>query len=62
MGNNETAVFGGGCFWCTEAIFKQVRGVISVMPGYAGGWKTNPTYHEVCNGDTGHAEVIPGRV
>lgn len=58
MGNNETAVFGGGCFWCTEAIFKQVRGVISVMPGYAGGWKADPTYQEVCNGDTGHAEVI----
>ncbi len=58
MSKNEIAVFGGGCFWCTEAIFKQVKGVISVIPGYAGGWKADPTYHEVCNGDTGHAEVI----
>lgn len=54
----ETAVFGGGCFWCTEAIFKNLRGVISAIPGYAGGTAANPTYEEVCSGKTGHAEVI----
>jgi len=54
----ETAIFGGGCFWCTEALFKQLRGVISVMPGYAGGTVKNPTYEQVCSGKTGHAEVI----
>jgi peptide-methionine (S)-S-oxide reductase len=53
----ETAVFGGGCFWCTEAVFKMLKGVISVEPGYAGGEKPNPTYLEVCSGKTGHAEV-----
>jgi len=56
--NNEAAVLGGGCFWCTESIFKELKGVVSVMPGYAGGEKPNPTYEEVCGGDTGHAEVI----
>jgi peptide-methionine (S)-S-oxide reductase len=55
---NEIAVFGGGCFWCTEAIYKRVKGVISVTPGYAGGSKENPTYQQVCSGSTGHAEVI----
>lgn len=54
----EIAVFGGGCFWCTEAVFGELKGVISVMPGYAGGRKENPTYEEVCGGTTGHAEVI----
>lgn len=54
----KTAVFGGGCFWCTEAIYKRIRGVKSVMPGYAGGHAENPTYYQVCNGTTGHAEVI----
>lgn len=54
----ETAIFGGGCFWCTEAIFKKINGVISVEPGYAGGFIPAPTYSEVCNGNTGHAEVI----
>lgn len=54
----QTAVFGGGCFWCTEAVFKDLRGVMSVMPGYAGGQKENPIYEEVCSGKTGHAEVI----
>lgn len=54
----ETAVFGGGCFWCTEAVFKMLRGVLSVEPGYAGGRTENPTYYKVTNGDTGHAEVI----
>lgn len=53
----EVAVFGGGCFWCTEAVFDELRGVISVMPGYAGGSTKNPTYEEVCTGRTGHAEV-----
>lgn len=51
------AVFGGGCFWCTEAVFKMFMGVISVVPGYAGGKTANPTYDEVCGGLTGHAEV-----
>lgn len=55
---NEIAVFGGGCFWCTEAVFKMLRGVISVEPGYAGGTKENPTYEEVSSGKTGHAEVV----
>lgn len=58
--NNERAVivFGGGCFWCTEAIFKMLRGVYSVSPGYAGGRTENPTYEEVSMGATGHAEVV----
>lgn len=55
---NETAVFGGGCFWCTEEIFRRLRGVKGVMPGYSGGTKPEPTYEEVCSGDTKHAEVI----
>jgi peptide-methionine (S)-S-oxide reductase len=55
---SESAIFGGGCFWCTEAIFKVLRGVTSVMPGYAGGTTPNPTYEQVCTGTTGHAEVI----
>lgn len=56
--NVQTATFGGGCFWCTEAVFETEPGVISVESGYAGGTKSNPTYREVCTGDTGHAEVI----
>ncbi|MBI5405996.1 peptide-methionine (S)-S-oxide reductase MsrA [Candidatus Kaiserbacteria bacterium] len=52
------AVFGGGCFWCTEAVFRMFDGVVSVAPGYAGGTKANPMYDEVCGGETGHAEVI----
>ncbi len=55
---NQTIVFGGGCFWCTEAVFKMLKGVISVEPGYAGGHTENPTYEEICGGGTGHAEVI----
>ncbi len=58
LGSMHYAVFGGGCFWCTEAVFKMLRGVSSVTPGYAGGTTENPTYHEVCNANTGHAEVI----
>jgi peptide-methionine (S)-S-oxide reductase len=54
----RVAVFGGGCFWCTEAVFDELDGVVSVMPGYAGGRVKNPTYEEVCSGETGHAEVI----
>jgi peptide-methionine (S)-S-oxide reductase len=54
----EIAVFGGGCFWCTEAVFKMLKGVVSVVPGYAGGKTANPTYDQVCDGQTGHAEVI----
>ncbi len=54
----ERAVFGGGCFWCTEAIFKRLKGVKKVLPGYAGGFIPNPTYEEVSSGNTGHAEVI----
>ena len=54
---NEIAIFGGGCFWCTEAVFKELRGVVSVMPGYAGGTVPNPTYEQVSTGKTGHAEA-----
>ncbi len=53
----QIAVFGGGCFWCTEALFKRVRGVISVTPGYSGGTVPNPTYAQVSTGATGHAEA-----
>ena len=55
---SKVAVFGGGCFWCTEAVFDELRGVESVMSGYAGGSTNNPTYEEVCGGRTGHAEVV----
>ncbi len=54
----EYATIGGGCFWCTEAVFKQIDGVESVESGYIGGHTENPTYKQVCNGDTGHAEAI----
>jgi len=54
----EKAIFGGGCFWCTEAVFKSLRGVGSVKPGYAGGHVEHPTYLQVSGGQTGHAEVI----
>jgi peptide-methionine (S)-S-oxide reductase len=54
----EIATLGGGCFWCTEAVFQMLPGVKSVTSGYAGGNKENPTYKEVCSGETGHAEVI----
>lgn len=53
----ETIYLGGGCFWCTEASFLTVPGVVSAASGYAGGTKANPTYEEVCTGETGHAEV-----
>jgi len=54
----ETVTLAGGCFWCTEAIFKRLKGVTAVIPGYSGGKKPNPSYEEVCSGTTGHAEVI----
>jgi peptide methionine sulfoxide reductase msrA/msrB len=54
----EKATFGGGCFWCTEAIFEQLKGVLKVESGYSGGRNINPTYREVCSGATGHAEVV----
>lgn len=57
-GKKDTATFGTGCFWCTEAIFQQLKGVIEVKSGYSGGHVENPTYKEVCEGNTGHAEVI----
>jgi peptide-methionine (S)-S-oxide reductase len=54
----EKATLGGGCFWCLEAVYQEVKGVESVVSGYAGGDTTNPTYREVCSGRTGHAEVV----
>lgn len=54
----ETAVFGGGCFWCTETLFERLKGVVSVKSGYAGGNAPNPTYEQVSAGQTGHAEAI----
>src|SRR3546814_4018773 len=54
----ETAIFAGGCFWCTEAVFQSLEGVDGVESGYIGGHAANPTYKQVCGGDTGHAEAI----
>ncbi len=54
----HVAVFGGGCFWCTEAVFASLRGVSSVLPGYAGGTKETATYESVCSGTTDHVEVV----
>ncbi len=56
--NNEVATLGGGCFWCIEAVFEQLDGVTKVVSGYSGGFVSNPTYEAVCNGTTGHAEVV----
>ncbi|HEY4318003.1 MAG TPA: peptide-methionine (S)-S-oxide reductase MsrA [Herbaspirillum sp.] len=53
-----TAIVGGGCFWCTEAVYKQVKGVTAVESGYAGGKVDNPSYEQICTGTTGHAEVV----
>jgi peptide-methionine (S)-S-oxide reductase len=59
MNNNlQIAVFAGGCFWCTEAVFQKLRGVKSVLPGYSGGAIDNPTYEQVSSGQSGHAEAI----
>ncbi len=57
MSNLEVATFGSGCFWCSEAIFSDLQGVVKVEPGYAGGTKVNPSYEDVCTDTTGHAEV-----
>ena len=54
----EKAIFAGGCFWCTEAIFQRIKGVIKIKPGYTGGTIKNPCYREVCSGRTGHAEAV----
>lgn len=54
----ETATLGGGCFWCLDAAYRQVEGVVGVVSGYAGGRRPNPTYEQVCTGATGHAEVV----
>jgi len=54
----ETIYFGGGCFWCTEAVFDRVRGVLDVESGYANGQLPNPSYEQICEGTTGHAEVL----
>ena len=60
MDNNnlEEITFGGGCFWCVESCFNMLKGVQSAISGYSGGHKDNPTYQEVCTGETGHAEVV----
>lgn len=54
----QTAIIGGGCFWCTEAVFSRTKGVASAISGYAGGENPNPTYQQICTGTTGHAEVV----
>jgi peptide-methionine (S)-S-oxide reductase len=56
--NLQTATLAGGCFWCLEAVYDEIKGVHSVESGYAGGHTDNPSYRDVCNGDTGHAEVV----
>ena len=58
MSNQETATLAGGCFWCLEAVFDEMKGVLSVESGYSNGHVPNPTYRAVCNGDTGYAEVV----
>jgi len=58
MSNEQIAVFAGGCFWCTEPVFSQLKGVSKVVSGYIGGHTASPTYKQICNGDTGHAEGI----
>lgn len=58
MSDLQTIVLGGGCFWCTEAVFKEVRGVTDVESGYSNGQVKNPSYQDVCTGTTGHAEVV----
>ncbi|KRB92919.1 peptide-methionine (S)-S-oxide reductase MsrA [Noviherbaspirillum sp. Root189] len=54
----ETATLGGGCFWCLEAVYQELRGILHVESGYTGGHVANPSYEQVCDGDTGHAEVV----
>lgn len=63
----EAATLGGGCFWCVEAVYERLPGILSVTSGYAGGKTEDPTYEDVCSGDTGHAEVVriefdPGKI
>lgn len=58
MGKTESIVLGGGCFWCLDAVYRRVSGVVSSLSGYAGGKTKNPTYQDICRGDTGHAEVV----
>jgi peptide-methionine (S)-S-oxide reductase len=58
MANHEIATLGGGCFWCLEAVYREVEGVISVVSGYMGGKSSNPSYREVCSGNSGHVEVV----
>lgn len=58
MSHTQIAIFAGGCFWCTEPVFSQLKGVSKVESGYIGGHTENPTYKTICNGDTGHAEAI----
>ena len=58
MSTTATATLGGGCFWCLEAVYQEVDGVDSVVSGYAGGDVPNPSYRQICTGDTGHAEVV----
>lgn len=58
MKNYEQATLGGGCFWCLEAVYKDLKGVVNILPGYSGGHTENPTYEEVCTDTTGHAEVV----
>ncbi|HEV7814518.1 MAG TPA: peptide-methionine (S)-S-oxide reductase MsrA [Janthinobacterium sp.] len=57
-GKTEVAVLGGGCFWCTEAVYREVKGVTKAESGYTGGQQADPTYEQVCAGNTGHAEVV----
>ena len=57
MAKSDIATLGGGCFWCVEAVFQRIEGVLSVKPGYAGGYIKDPTYKQICTGNTGHAEV-----
>jgi peptide-methionine (S)-S-oxide reductase len=57
MSSTDVAIFGSGCFWCSEAVFSELKGVLKVEPGYAGGHVPNPTYEDVCTDTTGHAEV-----
>ncbi len=57
MAQSKVATLGGGCFWCVEAVFQRLKGIESIVPGYAGGKTLNPTYKQICTGTTGHAEV-----
>ena len=58
MSEMETITLGGGCFWCVEAVYSELKGVVKVDAGYSGGDVANPSYREVCTGETGHAEVV----